>query len=47
MHSRGLLTCSDGLYQCSEEGLRCLAAWKQTISDYVESLNLLQAQLDR
>ncbi|MGN0478762.1 MAG: radical SAM protein [Hominenteromicrobium sp.] len=45
MHSRGLLTCSDGLYQCSEEGLRCLATWKQTISDYVESLNALQAQL--
>ncbi|MGN0999286.1 MAG: radical SAM protein [Faecousia sp.] len=46
LHSRGLLTCSDGLYQCSEEGLRCLETWKQTISDYIESLKLLQAQFD-
>ena len=46
MHDRGLLTCSDGLYSPTSEGLRCLETWKRTIRDYIETLNALQAQFD-
>ena len=46
MASRGLLVCEDGVYRLSPEGSRCLDTWKQTIRDYVQTLQVLQQQFD-
>ena len=46
MTERGLLSCEDGLYRPTEEGLHCLENWKRTIRDYTQTLQLLQDQLE-
>ena len=47
MADRGLLTCADGIYTPTAEGMRCLASWKQTLSSYIQTLTRLYSQLDQ
>lgn len=47
MADRGLLTCADGIYTPTAEGMRCLTSWKQTLSSYIQTLTRLHSQLDQ
>ena len=46
MADRGLLTCTDGVYTPTEEGMSCLRNWTDTIRDYAQTLIQLQMQLE-
>lgn len=46
MADRNLLTCTDGIYAPTEEGMHCLQTWKETMREYLQTLQLLQTQLD-
>ena len=46
MADRGMLSCTDGVYSLTAEGIRCLETWKQTIREYTQTLLVLEKQLD-
>ena len=36
MADRNLLTCTDGIYAPTEEGMHCLQTWKETMREYLQ-----------